>query len=390
MDEGPKENSLIDLKFYFSKAYKIDFDTYSKQVEETLATLISSEISNYKYSDVFVVGRKGINLFQPYIKKIKGNLDLQGIFAIQLFSFSEHPFVKIIYPIRFSNYKIIQLLDSVRKKFLGNTILLTDAINSGNEISEVIDNINPKNITKVCGYLANKNGLSLLQKKYPKIQFSFPRIMDDDNYTIEQDNLQHIYHSRLIPIDGDHPYRIYSLKYQIDIDDLIVHIDRIINKFKSIENPDVKKDILIVPHISSYTINLNFNAFLNEYPDLKQDLFTIERFQMRIKFDPKISQLRIMVLALDIINSASLTNGDSIKYKQCGLKFLDKLCESIHLPTFLKDNPPEKICPLCVDNYISNLLLSHVERELVKFLEREGVKIEKMYQYDLIPKRTAF
>lgn len=367
----------VDLAYYFSEAYKIEFEPYSKLVESDLDHLICSEILSYKFSDVFVIGRKGMNLFQPYIKKVNGKNNLQGIYAIQLFSFSEHPLIKILHPGRFSNFKPIKFIESLRKKYFGNVILLTDAIKSGNEIIEVIENLPPHKISKICGYLANKNGLSTLQKKYPYIQFSFSKIVDDANYDIEQDRLQLIYQSRLIPIDGDHPYRIYSLKYQISTEDLVVHINDLIGKFR-LAGTDIKKDYLIVPQISSYTVNLDFNAVSQENPDLKQNLYEVERLQLRFKIDPKLSQLRIMALALDLTSDPILNGGCSIEYQNCGIKILKKMCETIYIPHPLKDNPHEKICPLCIDKNISNFVISYTERELFKILDSNGVKIEKL------------
>jgi hypothetical protein len=367
----------IDFSYYFSEAYKIEFEPYSKRVESDLSNLINSEILKYKYSDVFVIGRKGINLFQPYIAKVNGKNNLQGIYAIQLFSFSEHPLVKILHPIYVSGFKPLRIFETFRKRHSANKILLTDAIKTGHEIIEVIDTLKRDKISKVCGYLANKNGLSELQKEFPEIQFSFSKIVDDIDYDKEQDRLQHIYQSRLIPIDGDHPYKIYSLKYQISTDDLVIYVNDAISKFK-LPDTDIKKDVLIVPHISSYTLNLDFEAVSKENPDLKQDFYEIERLQMRFKIDPKNSQLRIMALALDQTNNLVANGGHSIEFQKCGMKILKKICDGICIPNPLKDKPEEKICPLCIDVHISNFIISYTEKELFKILDSKGVKIERM------------
>jgi len=376
--EEQNEDFIIDLKYYFSEAYKIDFGSFSKKIEFDLNNLIKSEILNYRYSDVMVIGRKSFNLFQPYIKKIKKN-PLQEIYTIKLFSFTEHPIVSTLHPSALDFFNPIQAIEILWKKIFGKIILLTDAIKTGEEVSEVIENLTPDKISKVCGYLANKNGLSQLQKKYPKIQFSFLNIVNDTNYDIEQDRLQYVYQSRLIPIDGDHPFEIYSLKHQMNFDDLNLLIINIINKYKSADK-DVKKDQLIVEHISSYTINLDFNAVLKEKPDFNQKFFKIDRMQFRYKFDPIQSQLRIMVLALDLTDPNLLINEkQAIEYKQCGLKLPFKMCEGVFIPPSSKDNPQQKICPLCIDRNISKFIISDFELEFFKNLESIGVKIEKLY-----------
>ncbi len=372
-----KEIPTIDLKYYFSQAYNTKSEPYSKNVESDLGQLIKSEIMNFKYSDVYVIGRKGINLFQPYIKKVNWRSNLQGIYVIQLFSFTEHPFVRILQPIRTSDFKLIRFFERIRKKYFGNIILLTDAIKTGNEITEVIEGLQQFKISKVCGYLANKNGLSTLQKKFPDIQFSFVKIVDDINYDLEQDKLQYIYQTRLIPIDGDHPYRIYFLKFQISPDDLVTFVKQAIYKFKLVD-ADIIKDDLIVPDISSYTAILDFNTVSLENPDLKQDAFEVELIKMRFKIDPKLSQLRIMAIALDQTNNPIPNEGTPIKFPKCGIKIFNKMCEAMYIPRPLRDKPEEKICPLCIDMHISNYIIWYTERELFKILESRGVKIEKM------------
>lgn len=371
------EDIIVDMKHYFSEAYALDFEPYSKHVNNILDHLIKSEILNYKNSDVLVIGRKGVSLFQPYIKTVNRENNLQGIFTIQLFSHSKHPIIKMVQPHRYSDFKPLKQIECIRKRFYGKVILLTDAINSGNEISEVIKTIDPKNISKICGYLANKDCLSELQKKYPRIQFSFIKIVNKEEYTLEQDRLQLIYHSRLIPIDGEHPYQIYSLKYQLSPEDLVNHMDNIFSKFKLAET-NLKKDELLVPNISSYTINLDYNILCQENPELIQQVYDIERLQVRFKIDPKESKLRIMALALVNNTDIDINKQCNIEYKTCGINILKKMCETISIPHPMKDKPQEKICPLCIDLNISNFIIFYAEKELFKILESNGVKIDKM------------
>jgi len=369
----------MDLKTYFSESYNTKYETIKEKVEGDLDSLIKFEVSKEKYSDVLVLGRKGVSLFEPYIKKINGVNNLQGIYSIQLYSHTHHALIKILHPHRFSKFLPRKLIETVRKRTSGNVILLADAIKTGTEVSTVIDNtIQSEKVKKVCGYLANKQGLIFLQKKYPKIQFSFPNIVDANKYDDEQDKLQHIYQCRLIPSDGDHPYRIYSLKYQIGIDDLVSTIDKIVEKYKSPEYPIIKKDTLLIPHISSYTINLNLDSFLQEYANLQQNLYKIIRSQLRIKFDPNKSQLRIMALALDDTEADPVSESALIKYRQCGLDLQKKFCyELIGPEDDDKDTFPKKFCPLCLDINISNKLLDYVEVELINKLESNGIKMEK-------------
>jgi hypothetical protein len=367
----------MDLKTYFAESYKTDFDTINKQVESDLNSLIKSEISKEKYSDVFVLGRKGISLFQPYIKKVNGENHLQGIYSIQLYSHSPHALIKLLHPHRFSKFLPRKLIEIFRKRRSGNVILLTDAIKTGTEVVTIIDEtIRPNSVKKVCGYLARRDGLLFLQKKYPKIQFSFPKIVDAENYDNEQDRLQHIYQSRLIPSDGDHPYRIYSLKYQIGITDILLIIDKIILKYKSPDYPEIKTDTLIVPHISSNTFYLDLDLFLRENTNLQQELYTIVRAKIRIKFDPKTSQLRIMALALDDVEADPESEVTLIKYRQCNLDLKSKLCDVLVGPD-MEETFPQKFCPHCLDVNISNTILDYVERELIKELVSNGIKIEK-------------
>lgn len=374
------DDNTYGMSDYFKETFKQDHEPYSGNVHDALNKLIISEIVDHNNYNILVIGRKGLNLFQPYITAINQTNNLQEIYTIRLFSHTKHPMIRPVGPRGHSDHRPINKKESIKDGCSSSQyILLTDAINTGDEIQKVMNTIEPESISKICGYLANKDKLSELQKNYPNIQFSFIKIENEDEYTLEQDRLQHISQSRLIPTDGEHPYRIYSLKYQVSTEDLVNHMDNIFSKFKSDGYRLLKKDYLIVPNISSYTINLDYSKLCEENPELIQPYYVIERMQVRFKIDPKVSKLMIMALALDLTNNIYIhTNGKChIEYNKCGINIHDKMCEKVEMPTPMEDNPRDKICPLCIDFNISNLLISYAENELFKILESNGVKIEQ-------------
>lgn len=367
------------MREYFKETFKQDHEPYSRNVHDALNKLIISEIVDHNNYNILVIGRKGLNLFQPYITAINQTNNLQDIYTIRLFSHTKHPMIRPVGPQRHSDHRPINEKEPIKD---GRSslpyILLTDAINTGDEIQKVMNTIKPEDISKICGYLANKDSLSDLKKKYPRIQFSFIKIVNKDEYYLEQDRLQPISQSRLIPTDGEHPYRIYSLKYQLSTEDLVNHMDNIFSIFRE-EGSRLKNDYLSIPNISSYTINLDYNKLCEENPELIQPYYDIEIMKVRFKIDPKISKLMIMALALTLTNNTDIhTNGKChIEFKKCGMNIHDKMCENDDMPIPMEDKPQEKICPLCIDLNISNFIIAYAEKELFKILESNGIKIEQ-------------
>lgn len=374
--EKTNQESSIDINTYFSESFNTDENKYLPEFDTTIKNLLASEISGYSNLQIILVGRKSKSLFQPYIKQISETNALRQIEIIQIYSHTAHPLVRIVSPL--CNHGKNKTEINQNKEVDDNTmetIILVDAINHGNEIRTVLEHYEDTKILKICGYLANKKTLSGLRKNHTDIQFSFVKIAEElDNYNAEQDRLQLIYQNRLIPIDSDHPYKIYALKFQIGAEDIKAYIISVLHPLVTDEN-EIQENQLLAKNIFSYTAELDYTNICAKFPELQSDKYNVDVIKIRFKIDETTSKMCITAMALVNIDS-------DIAYNNCSIPIIDKCCRHIIVPEEPKDKPQEKICPNCIDRTISLRLLQHIDSEIKKMLSKANITIDELAHYE--------
>lgn len=159
----------------------------SAEWEEDISELIRKEILSEERTNIYVDNRIGLVLFHPFINSI----------------ILKHKLSTINLNGRTSNYSIKDVTASEKK-----SILLTDAIGNGNEVRKIL-RTSKISFSKVCGYIAKKKGIVKLQKEFPNTDFKFIlEVEDDKTYKEGLWRLIPVYHSRMEPLDSDHPFQL--------------------------------------------------------------------------------------------------------------------------------------------------------------------------------------
>ena len=193
-----------DFRTIFPSVFEKDPFEIVSLIEGELSKLVYEEILSESPTVVYIVERKGVNLFHPFFNAI---VERHHIGAIRLYK----------------NSKILRIkgCTSANAK---ESILITDAIGSGAEVSTICDALNDISdsdipISKVCGYVAKKSGIDELRKKFPHITFKFIHEAEGDGtYNNVLWMLTPVYHSRLEPLDSEHPFYLYRFTSRIGED----------------------------------------------------------------------------------------------------------------------------------------------------------------------------
>jgi len=188
---------MICIESKYSESFDMDPIDIANNIEKKLEEFVFKEITS-QYSNIYVLERKGLNLFLPYLDLSRKSYGINSI--------------KLLYN---SNITRVNCYSVNNKK--KENVLLTDAIGEGKEVDSTIRNLSKffpeKNISKVCTYLAKKEGLDKLIEKYPSIQFNHIKMAtNSEEYWEEHKRLLCVYHNRMEPIDGEHPYILFDIK----------------------------------------------------------------------------------------------------------------------------------------------------------------------------------
>lgn len=314
----------------------LNLEKTCSEIESQLTEIINKEIISVYKSNICTIERKGWNLFHP----------LFGLYD------KKHRIISL----KLSKINHLHRI-RVKDKFplfnrIKNTILLTDAVNKGNEVTEAIQSLerNGYHVTKVCGYLANKVAILQLEKKFPRIKFVFSNIIDDETKYWEFSRpLNLIYHSHIEPLDNEHPYVIFKVDpekiYQFN-----EFIASIIYEYYS----EVQQNDDNIPHPqiigTSYQFN-NKEELLAEINPILRDIIVFEYGQIRVKIDFQTSEVRLMsYISLEI-------HLDQIIAKKKICKIIQrKYCDN-HYGIKVLGN----LCPACIENNIAKEILKKIE-----------------------------
>lgn len=258
--------------------------------------------------------------------------------------------------------------------------MLTDAIGNGDEVKKVIKILNDSGVSvfKVCGYLAKKRAIKELEELYKdqKITFKFiNETEDNDTYNKALWRLTPVYHSRIEPIDTEHPYYIYSFVPKIEKDatkNILTCVLKELFGDEFLLNDDA---LLGGDNVMGCTAECNsFSSLLRRLTpkQLKKHL-QIERMQYRFRLDDSKSQLRVMAFcSVDVDVNKFHNNG-----ADCN-EFLSR----IFCKKFEGDIAPQEIlCPHCIDTNLSINLLKKFDRKIKYCADSEGYRVFNLTKY---------
>ncbi len=324
------------------------------EAEEELSNLVYNEILSSSPTDIYAIDKKGIILFHPFINSI---IEKHHLATINLYK----------------NSPIIRIKE-VASENMNKSILLTDAIGKGQEVKTIARILKKSHIPlfKVCGYIVKKESLEKLQKQFPQIKFKFiHQAENDEAYKDALWRLTPVYHSRIEPLDTDHPFNLYLFTCKIENNTMKNIIYSACSELFG-QNLFAHDDDLRSNYIMGYTIECANPEYLKRDLIFKKqkEYIQVERLQLRTRFDMVKSQLRIMAFCevnLDINHFYS----DEV---QCNKLLPKEYCHTFKGHKSMDIESYTIICPHCLDTNISIKVLDKIAdiiKDSVKLVNKD-------------------
>ncbi|WP_292518422.1 hypothetical protein [Methanoculleus sp.] len=334
----------INIESEFLKSLDAHPVDIAHRIENQLEEFVLAEITP-QHPNVYVLERKGFNLFRPYFDPSRNVSGLNSI--------------KLLY-----NSKTIRINCYSENDPEKENVLVTDAIGEGKEVDITLSTLNefrPEiKISKVYAYLAKQDGLNKLVENFPLIQFnSLKLVTSSEDYREEHKRLFCVYHSRMEPIDGEHPYKIYDIK---SVESDIIHdVQSAIPSIYPGEF-DIKEDKLLINSKKAFSVNiLEPDLILNRFSWYDPEVYEVDRMQFRFKYDPENFKLRVMALSLINYNPNLLSKWPHLIFGNCFKKLDVKFCQTSIGCSTRSSQFIVTCCPHCIDWNISQYLLSQFE-----------------------------
>lgn len=346
----------IDLKKIFPSAFETGSQDINREFSSEMQRLIEEEFLGTERTFVYIVERRALNLFRPFMYIIKKSHEIG---TIRLYD----------------NKKLAGIKEGVSNN-RKECIILTDAIRKGDEISTIIDSMNKSDITvlKVCGYLANKETIERLRDIYTATKFKFVNETTDyEQYKEYYGKIVGVHHSRLEPLDSEHPYHIYQFQPQISRE----KIEAIIWKLCSKANI-YREENLLNDNIIGYTAEYDGNYALRSLSlSTKNDFFKIERLQLRFRYDKSESALRMMTFcSICEFNLEKISSMDD--YVE---DFLPSFIPYCNLINNIHSNQ-KIVCPLCLDVNLSLTFLDKFDYKLKSLSGKAGFNLKNTRKFN--------
>ncbi len=341
------DRSTINIESEFLKPLDRDPVEIAGILEDQLKEFALREIIS-GHPNIYVLERKGFNLFHPYFDQPER---VGGLNSVKLLS----------------NSKIIRIRCYSKNVLERENVLVTDAIGEGNEVNATLSIFKKHSpelrISKVYAYLARKEGLDRLSGNFPSIQFKSLKVVASlEDYQEEHNRLFCVYHNRMEPIDGEHPYEIFSVRPTGS--DILRDVQSIIQSFYSGEF-NIKEDKLLINSKKAFTVNILEPALvLNEFSWYDPEVYEVDRMQFRFKYDPENFQLRVMALSLINYFPDMLSRLPHRAFGNCFENFDVRFCKSFSGCSTHSDQFIATCCPHCIDYNVSLYLLGEFKRIL--------------------------
>jgi hypothetical protein len=353
---------FIGIKEVFPAAYESGSLEVVTEIETEMSNLVSEKIITEERTFVYIVKRRGSNLFHPFLETI---IDRHFVGSIRVFK------------------DITQLKQD--NKCGESCIVLTDAIREGNEITRIIRELNKKNIKvlKVCGYLAQIGTLNRLREDFTGTTFEFVHsVKDYKTYQEYLAKLSLIHLLRIEPLDSEHPYITYEIYPKITEYNLKMIIQQLC---PTAYFGEYDERCYPTSHIIRYSVifeEINvFNCLQNIKPN---DTILFPELKIRFNFNVSKSLLRIMPVCLVYL--------DLIKHHNCNCDFvniinrMEKYCSLFQKNTCVSK---EMMCPLCLDINLSLSVMNEIDgmiQKKIKFIcensRLDNYKMNKVREYN--------
>jgi len=338
-------------------------------IEAEINDLINKNIMSEKAANVAIMERKGVNLYHPFMNRI---LEKHTISSINFGKLSHITFVKQIT----RTLPIIHKIKAILKINTKKTFLLTDAVDEGKEVREVIKHLAYENseLTKVCGYVCKKEGIEKLKKIYPAITFSFVHEANDDKeYWNEITRLIQLSQTRLEPLDRDHCFSIYKFKSGMTNDQMIGLFNNILTEKLGYEI-NFEEDFLVPleEEIESATLEIeNIPQFIESFQIPVSEIFDIYRVIFRIRFDKNRNLFRSFCYFEIEIDTNKLSDNE----KFCS-ELVNKCC-----PDGKGKKIITSVCVQCVENNLSSIVLDGVNQVISQHPISKQYNMQVVSQY---------
>lgn len=367
MTNNSPKDLPCSIKEYIGELSQESPDSIVSKIRVEIDYLIN-EVINSKTKDLYFLGRKAQHLFHPSVNRL-----LEKHFSIKMLNVLNGEI----------NGKHICIVDhggSMPKKIS----LLADSINGGTEKENVISILkrNKTDVKSLFCYVANKQGLEqLIGRRIIKAdQITALRILEPEEYKAFSKRLHTYYQSRIEPMDTDHKFEPFSVARKVSPDELYGAFQSAIRKVLMCEGEfsaaedlnDAGKDSNIL-FTSRGIVNFNFECYdpdecsrLIQTQNFTKDL-KVEYIQVRLKAQLKETESigYLMVFCPPInVDLASVTKG------KCRLEKNGCMLEnSFDSKRFKRGDVAKLICPQCIENQISEPLLSGIVTELKALLD---------------------
>jgi hypothetical protein len=251
--------------------------------------------------------------------------------------------------------------------------LLTDCINSGNEILTIAKHVKFEGckIDKIYSYASKIEGLAKLKKE--EMIAGTPIIsaheLEQNQSEIFLRRLQAYYQSWLEPVDIDHSYDIYRLPFNLTHDVFRSIID------SGCQNASGRSDIHFEPdenlylpsNMTSMSMDLGDITVLKniEFGNRLELLaskveFDFPQLRAKAQFDTSGTQFCLMG-CFPQVNLSPWVLGSQ---RNCSIRRDTKCYHDIIKSRIPIERRWKLVCPLCIENFVARLILDQIEKDM--------------------------
>lgn len=353
-----------DFKNYVALLNGVAPEEIIQQFRVAIADFTERTLESGKNQSLLIVGRKAAHLFQTVFRRL-----LEKGYSLTF--------------IRNLKNNAFWTSGDIPK----TVSLLTDCINSGDEILNVAEFVNFEgcNIDKVFSYASKIDGLARLKREEPTAQLTIVSAHELDQSNSEGffRRLQAYYQSWLEPMDADHSYDAYRLPFPLNPENFLSIIDS--GCQNALGRSDIhfcRDDDLYLPsNMMSMSMDLgdiaqirNAEILTRIQPLLARIKFDFPQLRVKVQFDPSGTQFCI-IGCFSPVELPSWVFGS----KECCSFTKETRC---YHDIIRSEIPVEDrwvlVCPLCVENYVARLILDQVEKHVTTLFPTTETKDIKL------------
>lgn len=339
-----------DFKNYIAPLNNLTTEEIIQQFRIDLAEFTEHTFEPGTNQSLLIVGRKAGHLFQSFFRRLLE----KGYSLIFIRNLKDDAF--------WTSGKIPKTVS-----------LLTDCINSGNEILTIAKYVKSKGckIDKIYSYASKTDGLVRLKKEKTIAEVTIISAHELEQNKSESflRRLQAYYQSWLEPMDIDHSYDTYRLPFHLTFDVFRSIIDsgcqNALGRSDIHFEPD--KNLYLPSNMTSMSMDLGDIVALKsiEFGDKLEPLASKVEFdfpQLRVKaqFDTSGTQFCLMG-CFPPVNLSRWVLGSK---RNCRIKKDTKCYHDIIKSRIPIERRWKLVCPLCIENFVARLILDQIEKDM--------------------------